>query len=408
MSKTERSKALPLAGVRVVDLTHVIAGPYASQILADLGADVVKIEESRNGDAGRHLAPFVGDQSHYFSCFNRNKRSVALDLKQPEGRGVAMRLIEKADILVENFAPGALARLGLGYEEARRANPAIIYCSISGFGHTGPVRNRRYYDLIGQAYSGVMSTNGERGGPPIKVGIPIGDTTGSLFSVVAILAAWSLRQTTGEGQHIDMALQDCLLAVLANYGGYYLATGAQPERVGSGHYFSYPYGCYEVADGYVVLATSTDEQWQRFCTALDLPDFAADPKLATREGRAAHREQTDFELGRRLKTMPQASVIARLDEAGIPCGPVNDLDAALNSEQAKARGMVRSVAHPAYGQSRLVGSPLGKLARNETTPPPLLGEHSVATMRELGYADAEIERLLKAGAVVAPSAEYAT
>lgn len=396
------SNKLPLSGLRVIDLTHVISGPFASQVLGDLGAEVIKIEEPRRGDAGRYLAPFAGDQSHYFPCFNRNKRSIALDLKSPDGLAIAKRLIAAADILVENFAPDVLARLGLGYDVARSLNPKIIYCSISGFGLTGPDRERRYYDLIGQAFSGVMSTTGERGGGPIKVGIPVGDTTGALYSVVAILAALNSRQATGEGQHIDMSLTDCLLAVLANYGGYYFATGQQPERTGSDHYFSYPCNAYEASDGHFVVATSTDEQWQRFCAALDLTDLAANPALQTREGRARLRLETDKTLAPRLRSMTQAEIIDRLDRAGIPCSPVNTIEQALNCAQSTARGMVEVLRHPAYGERRAVASPLGpSLTRGANTAAPLLGEHSSAILRELGYRDHDISRLLKDGVVAA-------
>lgn len=395
-----QSSELPLSGLRVVDLTHVISGPFASQVLGDLGADVIKIEEPRQGDAGRHLAPFAGDQSHYFPCFNRNKRSIALDLKSKDGLAIAKQLIAAADIVVENFAPDVVARLGLGYDVARSLNPKIIYCSISGFGQTGPDRNRRYYDLIGQAFAGVMTTNGERGGQPIKVGIPIGDTTGALFSVVAILAAVNRRHVSGEGQHIDMSLTDCLLAVLANYSGYYFATGQQPERTGSDHYFSYPCNAYEVSDGYIVVATSTDEQWQRFCSALDLHDFAADPALKTRIGRAHRRFETDRKLSPRLKAMTQAEVIGRLDAAGIPCSAVNTIEQALNCAQSVARGMVDVLHHPAYGEQRVVASPLGRgLTRDESLAPPLLGEHTSLILGELGYATDEISRLMDDGVI---------
>lgn len=394
------SHELPLSGLRVVDLTHVISGPFTSQVLGDLGADVIKIEEPRQGDAGRHLAPFAGDQSHYFPCFNRNKRSIALDLKSPDGLAIAKRLIAAADILVENFAPDVLARLGLGYDVARLLNPKIIYCSISGFGQTGPDRNRRYYDLIGQAYAGVMTTNGERGGGPIKVGIPVGDTTGALFSVVAILAAVNRRHVSGEGQHIDMSLTDCLLAVLANYGGYYFATGEQPERTGSDHYFSYPCNAYEVSDGYIVVATSTDEQWQRFCSALELFDFAADSALATRIGRARLRLDTDRKLGPRLRGMTQTEVIDRLDRVGIPCSAVNTIEQALNCAQSVAHGMVDVLHHPVYGEQRVVASPLGRdLTRRENIAPPLLGEHTSSILSELGYAADEIIRLMNNGVI---------
>ncbi|MGV6876226.1 CaiB/BaiF CoA transferase family protein [Pseudochelatococcus sp. B33] len=386
----------PLGGVRVVDLTHVIAGPYATQILGDLGATVTKIEEPSQGDAGRHLAPFVNGMSHYFTCFNRNKRSIALDLKHPAGLDVAKKIISSADVLVENYSPGALRRIGLGYEDIKALNPSIIYCSISGFGLTSPLKDHRYYDLIGQAYSGVMSTTGEPGRTPVKVGVPIGDTSGSLFAVISILAALSLRDTTGHGQHIDISLTDCLLAVLANYGGYYLATGKQPELVGSRHYFSVPYGAYEAKDGSVVLATSTDEQWQRFCKVLDLGDLAGDPATATRQSRSDNRARIESAIVERFATMTVAEITDRLDSVGIPSSPLNGLDAAFNSPQAQARQIVREVSHPDYGSTRIVGSPLGApLTRDQIDAPPILGEHTVQVLEEYGYDRSEIDRLLQ-------------
>ena len=393
----------PLHGVKVIDLTHVIAGPYTTQVLGDLGATIIKIEEPHQGDAGRHLAPFVNGMSHYFTCFNRNKQSVALDLKQPEGLEAAKRILADADVLVENFSPGALDRLGLGYEEARALNPRLIYCSISGFGLTGPERTRRYYDLIGQAYSGVMSTTGEPGRAPVKLGVPVGDTTGALFAVISILAAINARRDTGEGQHIDLSLQDCLLAVLANYSGYYFATGKQPELVGSRHYFSVPYGSYKTKDGYVVLATSTDEQWQSFCKELELPGLAADPELKSRQDRSANREKIEAVLQERLSSMTTGSIVSRMDKAGIPASPLNDLEAALNSPQANARNMVREVSHPAYGNTKVVGSPLGaRLTRSEIDAPPALGEHTIRVLQEHGYNDEQIDRMIASEAASGP------
>lgn len=403
VSRVTTAQAGALTGIKVADFTHVIAGPYTTQVLGDLGAAITKIEEPHHGDAGRHLAPFANGVSHYFTCFNRNKHSIALDLKRPEGIEVARRIIAEADVLVENFSPGAMERLGLGYDDVKAINPDIIYCSISGFGKTGPEKNRRYYDLIGQAYSGVMSTTGEPGGQPVKLGVPVGDTTGALFSVVAILAAINARRDTGRGQHIDISLQDCLLAVLANYSGYYFTTGKQPELVGSRHYFSVPYGAYRTSDGHVVLATSTDEQWQRFCKALELDALSTDPDLACREDRSDNREKIEAVVEAKFLSMTSRDVVARLDAAGIPASPLNDIGAALGSPQATARGMVREVTHPDYGMVRVVNSPLGAaLTRPEIEAPPTLGQQTIGVLEELGYSDDQIGRLMASGVAGAP------
>lgn len=394
--------SLPLAGIKVVDLTHVIAGPYATQLLGDLGASVIKIEEVSKGDAGRSMGPFTAGQSHYFLAFNRNKRSLAIDLKTDEGKDVLKRVVSSADILVENFAPGALGRLGFGYEDVARFNPGIVYCSISGFGSSGPLSSRGYYDLIGQAYAGVMSTNGEPDGPPVKVGIPIGDTSGSYFGVIGILAALLARKQSGKGCLIDLSLYDCLLAGLANYGGYYLATGTQPQRTGSKHYYSVPYSAFPASDGHVVIGVFMDPQWQAFCQAMDLQSAAKDERFLTAGGRSKHRELVEGIVEDRLKSLTVAEVVKRLEAVKVPCGPVNDIAGALNHPHAHARNVVRTMRHEQYGEVRAIFPPLGGMQRDVASPPPLLGEHGVEILKESGLSAAEIDRLIGAGVVAVP------
>lgn len=398
---------LPLAGIKVVDLTHVIAGPYATQLLGDLGASVTKIEEVSKGDAGRSMGPFISGQSHYFLAFNRNKKSLAIDLKTDSGKDVAKRIISSADILVENFAPGALGRLGLGYEDVAKFNPGIIYCSISGFGRSSPLASKGYYDLIGQAYAGVMSTNGEADGPPMKVGIPVGDTSGSYFGVIGILAALLARKQSGKGCLIDLSLYDCLLAGLANYGGYYLATGIQPPRTGSKHYYSVPYSQFPASDGHVVIGVFMDPQWQAFCKAMDLQSAAEDSRFATAGGRSKHRELVEKIVENRLKSLTVAEVVQRLEAVRVPCGPVNDIAGALDHPHARARNVVRAMQHDAYGEVRAIFPPLGKLQRDDASPPPLLGEHGVEILKESGLSAAEIDRLIDAGVVAIPQKQNA-
>lgn len=386
--------ALPLAGIRVADFTHVISGPYCTQILADLGATVTKIEGLDHGDIGRDITPRHNGQSHYFTAFNRNKRSIALDLKSPGGRAVAEALVRDADVLIENFAPGVIGRLGFGHEAVRAANPAIIYCSISGFGQTGPLAKKRSLDLVAQAYSGMMSTNGNADGPPLKLGVPIGDTSASLFAAIGILAALYRRRATGHGEYLDIGMYDCLLALLANYGGHVHAMGSQPARTGSLHYFTVPYGAFDAADGQIIIAVMTEPNWQQLCKALDLRELAADPRLQSAAGRSTHREIVYRALLPVLQSSRVAELVERLDAADVPCAPVSDIGAALAHPHTAARGMRLDLAHPGYGALAATALPLRALARRSNTAPPLHGEHTAAVLRELGLTDDAVARLL--------------
>lgn len=340
-----------LDGLLVVDFTHVISGPFATQMLGDLGARVIKIE-SAGGDMGRHIGPMVQEQSHYFLCFNRNKESVVLDLKSAEGKAIALALMRQADIVVENFAAGVMDRLGLGYRDVADVNPGLIYCSISGFGSNGPLAEKRSFDLITQAYSGALSANGDPSGPPVKIGVPIGDTTGSLFAVIAILAAVVRRKDTGEGQKIDLALFDCLLATLANHAGHYFATGAQPVRTGSHHYFCVPNGIFQARDGFLAIAVTNDEQWTRLCAALNLQEHVDSPQYATMAERARRRNDVNEFVSRSLATMTVAEAVERLDRAAVPNGPVNDIARAFKEPQVAARHMEIQLSHEKYGVVR--------------------------------------------------------
>jgi crotonobetainyl-CoA:carnitine CoA-transferase CaiB-like acyl-CoA transferase len=392
------SRRAPLEGIRIVDFTHVIAGPFATQILGDLGASVTKIEGVVHGDVGREMAPATnGGQSHYFVAFNRNKRSVAIDLKSPEGREITMALLREADVVVENFAPGVIDRLGFGYDAVRTVNPGAVYCSISGFGQQGPLASKRSLDLVAQAYSGMMSTNGDPEQPPLKIGVPIGDTASALFAVIAIISALYRRRDTGTGEYLDVAMFDSLLSLLANHGGYYRATGSQPARSGSGHYFTVPYGTFDAADGRIVVAVMTDVAWRRLCLALGLDALAEDPRLATLAGRAEHRDQVYDALRPVLKRHTVAELIARLDEADVACAPVNDIGAALRHPHTAARNMTLAVRHPDYGELELTSLPIASVMRETHLAPPLRGEHTSAVLSELGLDDAAIAALLAGG-----------
>ena len=389
-------KSLPLDGVTIVDFSHFIAGPFATQILADLGASVIKIENIKGGESGRYAAPSVGGQSHYFLSFNRNKQSVALNLKDPRGKEIALKLIKDADVVVENFAVGVMDRLGFGYDAMMKLNRDLIYCSVSGFGQSGPLAEKRSYDLIAQAYSGVMSVNGERDSPPLKVGIPIGDTTAGLFSAISILSALLQRKAGGVGKHLDISMYDGLLAMLANHGGHYLASGEQAEKWGSQHYISVPNGVFPVKGGFIAIAAVSDLHWQKLCVALGMTQFSNDPLYVDGPERAKNRDTLEVHLRDHLSQLTVADAVEILDQAEVPCGPVQSISEALEHPYTQARDMVLNLTHPVYGDARVTGSPLGPaLVRKNSTAPPLLGENTKHILVELGYNQNEIAELMR-------------
>lgn len=389
-------RALPLQGVVILDFTHVIAGPFATQILADLGATVIKIEGVAQNDSAREIGPFLNGQSHYYLTFNRNKKSIAIDLQSPKGQTIIWLLARKADVVVENFSPGVMDRLGFGRDEVISKFPNIIYCSISGFGQDGPLAQKRSYDLIGQAYSGVMTVNGEDGSAPLKVGIPIGDTASGLFSVIGILASLLRRKNDNRGELIDISMHDCLTTMLGNHAGYYLATGRQAPRTGSHHYVSYPNGAYRVSDGHIVLAVASDDMWLRFCKSFGLDDLANRPENVTIAQRSERRGHLDRIIAERLSQVSREKALELLDKAGIPCGPINNISEALSHPQTSFRKMVRQINHAVYGTFSTVCLPLGEdLFQQQPAAPPLKGEHTVALLREIGFSEAEVFQLEK-------------
>ena len=387
-----------LAGVRVVDFTHIISGPLATQTLADLGADVIKIEDSHGGDVARALAPHKNGVSHHFAAFNRNKRSIRVDLKSPEGKRAALDLIRRADILMENFSPGVMARLGFGFEACRKINERLIYCSISGFGQSGPWAHKRSLDLVAQAYSGVMSTNGTADGPPLKVGIPIGDTSASMYSTIAVISALYERHTTGVGKYIDIGMFNALLASLANLGGYYHTTGTQPARVGSGHYVTTPYGAFETADGEVIVAVYTNAAWAGLCHALEIPELAGDERFATGPARAKNRDLVHAIICPKFKTLKSASLLDLLDSHNVPCAPINTIAEAFNNPHTAERGMLLNLVHKAYGEVSVTSAPIRDVMKALHTAPPMHGEHTAEILGELGWGAPEIERFMQSSA----------
>jgi crotonobetainyl-CoA:carnitine CoA-transferase CaiB-like acyl-CoA transferase len=393
--------SLPLAGVRVLDLTRVMLGPYCTMMLGDLGADVVKIEIPGRGDDTRHWGPpFIESEAVYYLSVNRNKRSIALDLKQDAAKDALWRLIEDADVLVENFSPGTLARLGFGYDAVRARRPAIVYASISGFGQSGPDYQRTAYDLIVQGTSGMMSITGHPGGPPTRLGVPIADIGGGMFAAYAIVAALFDRERSGEGRFVDVSMLGGQVALLTYQAGRYLSTGATPGQLGNAHPMIAPYDTFRTADGYVNIAVGNDSLWQRFCAALDLTPLLEEDCFATNAGRSTNRVALAAALEPRLAALTTEEVVRRLDAAGVPCGPIRNVAQAMEDGQTRSQDLVLEVEHPTLGRLEVAGAPYhfdGEPVRARLAPP-LLGQQTAEILAEAGYTAEEIAVLLASGA----------
>ena len=385
-----------LTGLRILDLSRVLAGPTATQLLGDLGADVIKIENPKTkGDDTRAWGPpyvtgsdgAATDLSAYFNSANRNKRSVSVDLATPEGQSIIRQIAAQCDVVIENFKPGALAKYGLDHESLLTAHPALVCCSISGFGQTGPNSNKPGYDLLAQGYGGIMSLTGEAEGEPMKVGVAIADVMCGMYATVAILAALRHRDATGEGQHIDLGLVDTQMAWLINQGANYLTSGKVPVRRGNGHPNIAPYQVYAAADGHVIIAVGNDGQFRRFCDALTLGALPDDPRFATNPARVANRDALNAVLGPVLASRNAADIITMMEGAGVPAGPVHTLDQVFSSDQAIAREMVVEMTHPASGGTvPMLGNPI-KMSRTPVSyrhAPPSFGEHTDEVLAELG------------------------
>ncbi len=401
-----------LSGIRVLDLSRILAGPTCTQLLADLGADVIKIERPGIGDDTRKWGPpYVQDsdgndtsESSYYLCANRNKRSLTLDIAHPEGQAILRRLAADCDILVENFKAGSLVNYGLGYADLKEELPGLIYCSITGFGQTGPYAKRAGYDFLVQAMGGIMSITGPAEGDPHKVGVGIADVMCGMYAVAAILAALRHREKTGQGQHIDLSLLDSQVAWLINAGTMYLTSGEEPARLGNGHPNIVPYDVFPTADGYIALAVGNDAQYQRFCDYAGIPELAANDRYATNDGRVRNRQELIPELRKATVRHPSRHWLEGLAGIGVPCGPVNTLGQAFEDPQVQHREMTVSLPHPQAGggQVRLIGNPI----KFSETPvryhraPPTLGQHTDEVLAEmLDMPEQERDALRRQGVI---------
>jgi crotonobetainyl-CoA:carnitine CoA-transferase CaiB-like acyl-CoA transferase len=396
---------MPLSGIKVIEVGVAMAGPFCGMTLADYGADVIKVERPGSGDESRGWQPyFPGRVSYYFAAANRNKRSLAIDLKQPEGAEVLRRLVADADVIIDNYRVGALDKLGLGYEALSKINPRLIYCSISGFGPNGPRAHDRANDIFMQAFSGNMSITGEEGRGPVKAGMSIADVGAGMFGVIGVLLALQSRHRTGKGQRVDTSLLEGQVSMLSYHLTSYFATGKAPVRRGAGSQLSVPYQAFQAKDDWVVVASFTERMWQGVCRAVGRPEWMDDARFCISEQRAANRLVLIPLLEAEFAKRTVAEWVELLSAEGVPCTSVNSIDKVVADEQVLLRDMVVETEHPTAGKIKMAGLPI-KLSSTPgalRTPPPLLGEHSRSVLRQAGFAATEIESLLDAGVIGEP------
>ena len=392
----------PLSGVRVIDVTQIMAGPFCTMLLGDMGADVIKIEKPDGGDDIRRSGPpFVAGDSAAFLNIGRNKRSVVIDIKTPEGAKIVRRLARTADIFVQNLRPGRIEGFGLGYDDLRAVNPSIVYATITGYGRTGPYKDKPGFDLMAQGMSGIMGVTGHPGQPPVKVSVPITDLNAGLFTAFGVLAAYVNRLKTGTGQHVDSSLLEAGVAYTFWESAIYFATGSPPGPNGSAHQLSAPYQALPTSDGYLTIGGATQSNWERLCRAVGRAELLSDPRFAANADRMANRAALERTLSETFMTRTTAHWLGVLDRAGVPCGPINDMSQVYADPQVIARDMVVDIDHPTAGAIRNVGIPV-KFSETPGTvrrPPPRLGEHTHEVLVEFGYTADEIAALERQGIV---------
>ncbi|MDG6928608.1 MAG: CoA transferase [Nitrososphaerota archaeon] len=392
-----------LQGVKVLDFSRALAGPFCTMMLADLGADVVKVEPPPGGDEARSWGPpFVNGESTYFMSVNRNKRSIVLDLRKEEAREVARKLMSRSDVLVENFRAGTTKKLGIDYQSARAVNPEMIYCSISGFGQTGPYSGRAGYDIIAFALSGMMSITGEEGRPPVKMGVPVADIGAGMYASFAISSALYRRQATGLGEYIDVSLLEGQISWLTYQAGYYFATGKDPERMGSAHLTIAPYQAFRSSDDYFIVAAGNDEHWRKLCDAIGAGEMRDDPRFATNPDRVRNREELEKGLSAIFARDRAANWVGRISAAGVPSCVINPLSSVFSDPQVESRGVVMDVRHPKAGATKQLNLPyrFDNYRFSVRSPPPALGADTDDVLRGIGYSAEEVGRLKGAGAVL--------
>ena len=390
-----------LKNIKVVDLTRTLAGPFSTMMLGDMGAEVIKIEEPENGDETRSWTPFWNGESSVFVAFNRNKRGISVNLKEQEGIDLVLSLVKDADIVVESFRAGALDRMGLGYSDIKTINPNIIYCSISGYGRTGPLANKPGYDLLIQAYSSLMNLTGETDGMPMRVGFSLVDLFTGMMAYGSMMTALYHRNVTGKGQWIEAALLDGQVAAMSYHGTAYLATGIDPLRMGSGHPSLVPYQSFGGSDGNFILGVANNGLWQRFCNSIEHPELLEDPRFRTNDDRVANRSECVRALNNIFGDHTVSYWVEKISEAGVPCGPINQVSDVVNDPHVLSRDMISGIEHPNIPDLRFPGSPL-KLTETPPTirrAPPLLGQHNEEILNELGYSSESIDSLRDRGVI---------
>ncbi len=381
-----------LEGIRVLDLSRVLAGPYCTMMLADFGADVIKIEAPKVGDDSRAYGPFIGKESAYFMSLNRNKRSITLNLKSQAQCDLFRELVKHADVVVENYRPGTMEKFGLGYDELKKINPKLIYAACSGFGATGPYTDKPAYDIIVQAMGGIMSITGEEGGEPTRVGASVGDITAGMFTAFGVMTALFHRARTGEGQHVDVGMLDCQVAILENAISRYVTSGVVPGPLGNRHPSITPFAAFTAKDGHIIVGAGNDRLWQRLCTLLGTPELIEDPRFITNGKRTENVKELMVILNKSFKTKTINEWLGLLEEAGLPCAPINTIDKILADPQVNARNMIVELDHPIAGKLKVPGVPVKLSATPGAVEchAPLLGEHNSEVLKEvLGWDEAK-------------------